>query len=189
MEKKLFLYYIYHGCGKLLTSKAARRLAFTATSISRASRQLEEMGLIKTEKRGVQKVIFSDKTPRELFEAAKSHLMSPVKRTIYVPKAEVKEDLLVSGYSALSECTMLNPPEANCRASDRIVAGDKTSMGTLQDPNDQFAVELWRYDPQKLADGECVDRLSLALALGENRDERIEEAVEEMLAQVWGDNT
>ena len=33
----LLLYYIYHGCGELLTSEASQKLAFTATSISRAS--------------------------------------------------------------------------------------------------------------------------------------------------------
>ena len=32
-----------------------------------------------------------------------------------------------------------------------------------------------------------MDRLSLALALGGERDERIEEAIEEMLAGVWKD--
>jgi len=55
----LLLLYIYQGCGELLTREASRKLGFTATSISRASRQLQEMGLIQTEKRGVQKVICS----------------------------------------------------------------------------------------------------------------------------------
>ena len=31
----------------------------------------------------------------------------------------------------------------------------------------------------------CVDRLSLALALRNDKDERIEQAVEEMTNQVW----
>ncbi len=57
----LFLYYVYHGCGELLTSEAAEALLFTATSISRASRQLEDLGLVQTEKRGVQKVVYSEK--------------------------------------------------------------------------------------------------------------------------------
>ena len=35
--------------------------------------------------------------------------------------------------------------------------------------------------------GTCVDRLSLALALAEDKDERVEEAVEEMLKNVWED--
>ncbi len=40
------------GCGELMTSRAAKELEFTPTSISRASRQLEEMGLVKTEIKG-----------------------------------------------------------------------------------------------------------------------------------------
>ena len=45
----------------------------------------------------------------------------------------------------------------------------------MQNTEEQYKVELWRYDPGRIADSACVDRLSLALALGEDRDERIEE--------------
>ena len=181
----LLLYYIYHGCGKLLTSDAADALSFTATSISRASRQLEDLGLVQTEKRGVQKVLYSEKEPQELFEAAKSCLTNPVKRTIYVPKVEIKEKLLMSGYSALSEYSMLNPPAVGCYASGSVSSWEKNATGKLQNSDDQCAVELWRYNPNKLASGEIVDRLSLTLALRDDEDERIEEAVEEMLDGVW----
>ena len=181
----LFLYYIYHGCGELLTRDASDKLSFTATSISRASKQLEDLGLLRTEKRGVQKVIYSEKKPQELFEKAKSCLPNPVKRTIYVPRTEIKEKLPMSGYSALSEYSMLNPPAVECYAVKSITTWEKNASGKLQNSEDQCAVELWRYDPGKLSKEESVDRLSLALALKEDRDERIEEAVEEMLIDVW----
>ena len=80
---------------------------------------------------------------------------------------------------------MLNPPAAEYFAAESIAAWNKSSSGKLHNSDDQCAVELWRYDPKRLADGKCVDRLSLALALKEDRDERIEEAVEEMLTGVW----
>lgn len=51
----LLLYFIYQGCGELLTSVAANKLGFTPTSISRASTQLVEKGIIKIKKLGVQK--------------------------------------------------------------------------------------------------------------------------------------
>lgn len=183
----LLLYYIYHGCGELLTSDASQSLAFTATSISRASRQLEEMGLIQMEKRGVHKVIISNRTPEELFVIAKEHWINPVKRTIYVSKTDIKEELLASGYTALSEYSRLNPPALDCRAANSVAIWEKSTSGKLQDSDDQCAVELWCYDPRKLTDGGCVDSLSLAIALREDRDERIEEAVEEMLMQTWRD--
>ncbi len=181
----LLLFYIYQGCGELLTSEAAQKLGFTATSISRASRQLQEMGLIQTEKRGVQKVIFSDRSPEELFGIARGYMCNPVKRTIFVPKSEFKETLLLSGYSALSEYSMMNPPLTECFAAGTVAAWDKIGSNRLQSADDQCAVELWRYDPKKLSAGHCVDRLSLVLALSEDRDERIEEAVEEILTDFW----
>lgn len=183
----LLLYYIYHGCGELLTSKATQALGFTATSISRASRQLAEMGLIQTEKRGVQKVLYSDKNPEELFAESKKYLSNPVKRKIYVPKASVNEQLVLSGYSALSEYTMLNPPAVECFAAESIIKWESLSSKRLQNVEDQCLIELWRYDPRKLTKGKTVDILSLALALKDDRDERTEEAVEGMLAQAWRD--
>lgn len=183
----LLLYYIYNGCGEMVTSGACVPLSLTSTSISRASRQLEDLQLIETEKRGIQKVMLSDKSPEELFNAAKDSMCNPVKRTIYVSKEEVQEAFLISGYSALSEFTMINPSPVEYRAADSISAWENKSSTRMQNTDDQFALELWRYDPRKLSYGACVDRLSLALALRDDSDERIEEAVEEMLQQVWRD--
>ena len=187
----LLLYYIYQGCGEQFTSKATKDLSLTATSISRACRQLEDFGLLQSEKRGVQKVIYSGKEPQELFETAKEYLLNPVKRTIYVPKAEIKDKFLLSGYSALADYSMLNPPALEYYATESITALEKVATGRLQNSDDQYAVELWRYDPSKLAEldkvakVERVDPLSLALSLKDVRDERTEEAIDEMLENVW----
>ena len=44
---------------------------------------------------------------------------------------------------------------------------------------------MLRYDPRKLSKEKIVDGLSLALSLKEDADERVEEAVEEMLNNLW----
>lgn len=95
--------------------------------------------------------------------------------------------LLISGYSALPEYSMLNPPAAHCLAADSVAVWEHTASKTLLNPDQQYAVELWRFDPKRLSEEEYVDRLSLALALREDHDERIEQAVDEMLMQVWRD--
>ena len=181
----LLLYYIYQGCGELVASDAVEALEFTSTSISRASRQLVDLGLVETEKRGVQKVIFTEKTPQELFDDAREYLENPVKRKIYIPKDEISEDMLLSGYSALAEYSMLGMPNVETFAVESISELEKNSSKRLQNSDEQCAVELWRYNPHKLANGECVDRLSLALALADDDDERVEQAVDEMLEEVW----
>ena len=48
-----------------------------------------------------------------------------------------------------------------------------------------MAVEMWRYNPRNLSTRNTVDELSLAMALREDADERVEEAVEKMLNELW----
>lgn len=181
----LLLYFIYNGCHNLLTSDATKNLSLTPTSISRASRQLEELGLLRTEKKGIQKIMTSDKDPKELFESASFYLLNPIKKTIFVEKKDINNSLLLSSYSALSEYSMLNTDTLLYLASDSISKWEKTAGIKLYNSDTQCALELWRYDPKKLSDNNCIDRLSLALAMREDKDERIEEAVEEMLNNLW----
>ncbi len=185
VSQLLLLYFIYNECSELKTSKAADELGFTPTSISRASRQLENAGLIKVRKNGVQKIIFTETSPKELFFMAKEYFCNPVKRVVYVEKKHIHDDLLLSGYSALSEYSMLNPPSVMYFASNDITRWTVVSTPDLVDIDSQYAVELWRYDPGKLTDGTCVDPLSLALSLQNDPDERVEIAVDEMLEKIW----
>ena len=181
----LLLYFIYHGSGELPMSIAAENLGFTPMSISRAAKQLENTGIIRSKREGTKKILFSNLTPEELFDSAKDFLYNPVKRTIYVPQNSIPKELLLSGYSALSEYSMLNPPSVSCYASQSSVQWQHLSTPDLIDSDDQCSVEIWRYDPGKLSNGLCVDPLSLAISLQNDLDERVESAVEEMLSEVW----
>ena len=181
----LLLYFIYSGAQELSTSQASKELGLTPTSISRASRQLEEMKMVQTRKTGVQKILFSMDSPKELFQKVQKKLISPVKRTVYIPKEFVKSELLESGYSALAEYSMLNSPNIKCYATESISQWNDVMTNSLQDSTEQVAVEMWRYDPRKLSTRNILDELSLALALREDSDERVEEAVEEMLDDLW----
>ena len=181
----LLLYFIYQGSGRMIMSNAVAALGLTSTSISRAVRQLEELDLISTEKAGIQKIIYSDLSPKELFEKARGNLQNPVKRVVYVPKDQIHENLLISGYSALAEYSMLGEPNVACYASDSVSQWNSVATKRLMDGKSQVEVELWRYDPKKLSERDMVDPLSIVLALEGDMDERVEGAVDELLNQVW----
>ena len=181
----LLLHFIYGGAQELSTSQAAKDLELTPTSISRASRQLEEMGLLHIRKAGVQRILYSEDSPKMLFQKTGDTLLNPVKRTVYIPKELVGTDLLESGYSALAEYSMLNAPNVRCYAAERISQWKDVMTNSLQNSQVQVVVEMWRYNPRKLSMRNAVDELSLALALREDADERVEEAVEEMLNELW----
>lgn len=181
----LLLHFIYKGARDLSTSQAAKELELTPTSISRASRQLEEMGLLRIRKIGVQRIMQSEDSPETLFQRAEEKLLNPIKRTVYIPKEFVGKDLLESGYSALAEYSMLNAPNVKCYAVESISQWNDVITNSLQSSQEQVAIEMWRYNPRKLSNGDVVDELSLALALREDTDERVEEAVKEMLNELW----
>lgn len=181
----LLLYFIYRGVQELFASQAVKVLELTPTSISRASKQLEELGLLQTKKMGVQKILYCEDTPQMLFKRAESKLVNPVKRTVFIPKECVETGLMESGYSALAEYSMLNEPNTRYYAAEKISQWKDVMTSSLQSSQMQVAVEMWRYDPRKLSKRRAVDELSLALALREDADERVEEAVEEMLNGLW----
>ena len=181
----LLLHFIYGGGQELSTSQAAKDLELTPTSISRASKQLKEMGLLHIKKEGVQRILQSEDSPKMLFQKAEDKLLNPIKRTVYIPKELVGTGLLESGYSALAEYSMLNAPNVKCYATERISQWNDVMTNRLQDSQVQVSVEMWRYNPRKLSTRNTVDELSLALALREDTDERVEEAVDEMLNELW----
>lgn len=110
---------------------------------------------------------------------------NPKKRTVYIPKELVTEDLLVSNLTALSEYSMINESTVKYYAAGSISKWKESMTDYLIDSDLQVAVELWKYDPRILSGNKMVDPLSLALSLKDEEDEREEEAVEEMVEALW----
>lgn len=181
----LLFYFMYRSLKPTMTSQAAKDLELTPTSVQRAVKQLEKFGLVQIKKEGVQRIISCDVTAEKLFEKAKSHLRNPVKKIMYVSKEKVPATTLVSGENALAEYTMLNPSPISCFATASISKWEAALSNSIYSIEEQAAVEVWRYDPKKLSKRAEVDKLSLAVSLQNNADERIEEAVEEMLTTLW----
>lgn len=63
-------------------------------------------------------------------------------------------------------------------------SGRKKLADELIDPEEQVRVELWEYDPKQFSEDNMSDRLFVALSFVENEDERVDEAVEEVLEGV-----
>lgn len=111
--------------------------------------------------------------------------MTPVKKTIYIPKGQKNEDMFSAGLTALAEQTMLNPPAMETFGSVRPEREfpDKTTQ--MLDTETQCAVQLWRYDPRLISRSGKIDAFSLAASLKDEMDERVEQCVEELLKKEW----
>lgn len=181
----LLFYYIYQGQEKLYSQELIKALQVSGMTVTRAIRQLEGVGLLQTYKEGVQKVVTSSYQRRELFEKAQPYLINPVKKTAYLPKRLVNANMVAAGELALAKYTLLNQPAVECYALPSLVSWKEQLQEQLFNTQEQVQIELWKYNPLALANANKVDVLSLAMSCKDSYDERIEEAVEEMLEQFW----
>ena len=182
----LLFYYIYRHANQLFISEAVQKLGYSAMTISRAARQLVVAGLMKERKEGVQKIIYTEHSGRNLFDQALPYLSTPIKREIYVSIDKLPQPNLISGVSALAEHSMLNPEIPTCYC---VYYKTKT-VGTnkLIDSDQQNRIQLWKYDPNLFRQWtvqNTVDPLSLYLSLKKSPDERIEDALEEYINSFW----
>lgn len=180
----LLFYYLYQKKERVYTVNAVEALGFSAMTITRATRQLLSTGLFELEKEGVQKILIGKYSGKELFDKATPFLINPIRKSIFVGKTINIANTCISGLSALSEYTMINPGPVACYAVNNGRHGiDGTS--TLIDSDVQAELQLWKYDPEILGKDGVVDPLSLAMIFNDVIDERIEEAIEELLKHVW----
>lgn len=179
--QQLFLFYLYSKKKRLYVSEAVKILPFTAMTLTRAVKQLEATNLFLITKNGVKKVIESKYERLELFQKAKQYLSTPVRKTGYIDKTQVSFNMVYAGETALAERTMLNPDRIVTYAVSSKDFDKKQLNDELVDPEKQVRLEMWAYDPKMFSGGNTADHLSVALSFKDNTDERIEEAVEELI--------
>ena len=176
--------YILNGNKPMPMTPFAERFAFSAMTITRAANQLVELGLLnKSNSVGAQKMLHTELDTKQLYRKAAPHLIQPIRTTVFIEKSAVTRDMFPAGLSALSDMSMLNPPEVETWG----MAGGKMegSCQKLIDTEKQCALQLWRYDPRRISKTDEIDALSLAASLADNTDERVEQCIEEILEKIW----
>ena len=177
----LFLAYMYNHEKKVYVSDLSKSLPFSAMTLSRAVKQLEMTDLFLVYKDGVNKVIESKYSYKELFDRIQHYLLTPVRQVGYMDQSLVTDHMVLSGESALSEMSMLNPSRIRTYAVYEKDFDNSQLIDELIDPDVQVKVEIWAYDPQLFTHTNIADTLSIVLSLKENKDERIEEVLEDIL--------
>jgi len=177
--------YLYQDSGKMYTSGLHEKLGVSAMQITRAVRQLQKLNLLDVSKNGVQVVINGKANHRALFENASAYLLDPVREITYVPRDEQIQRLPVAGLTALAEASMLSAPRvptfAHYSRTNKI-----SGENALSDREKQVRVEVWKYSPIALsANSNVADPLSVIVSLRDERDERVEQAIEETLGNLW----
>ena len=178
----LFLYFLYSGKEEISLSELSNHLSYSLMTISRATKQLEDAGIIKSHKRGVSKFVTSEFYGKELFTVAEKVLISPVKKKLYIERKDLKDEFLKAGISALSEYSMLSPSKIETYATMQFYGN---SYEFMTDIDKEIQLEIWHYDSKLFGMKGKIDALSLYLSLKDNADERIQISLTEMMEEFW----
>lgn len=188
ITQQVFLYLIYNkGIRKITKSTVSKETGITKMSVTRATEQLFQMGLITQEKVGKEIFISSVEKGKQFYRLAEPFLINPIQKEIFVDKSTISYALLKSGETALGEQTMLNPPNINEFAiykefedinKFRIVDKQWEDNGNI------VKIQLWKYDPCIYSNNEYVDPVSLLCCFKDNEDERINIQLEEFMEEI-----
>ena len=171
----------------ILKSEVASKLNLTKTSITRATAQLEKMGLIRQMKSGTEISIMRNYSRKEYYENAKAYLINPVQKEFIIMRNEAAFESFATGETALSYKSELNPPgieECAIYKGEEVASRLEIVDARSEDPDDCLKVQLWKYNPSYFAREGCVDPVSLTCTFKGNDDERIEMSIEKLLEEL-----
>lgn len=183
----LLLHYVYRAyLDPVSKVQLTKRLGISAMNVTRAVQELSALGLLIAEKDGRCDRVTAAALGRELYQKAAPFLFDPLQKRVYVKRSQELLLLPLAGESALAQRSMLSGPSVECRAIGRKDYKALQSSIETVDPawsmeTDYIQLEIWKYDPRPLAERDCVDPISLSLTLQKQQDERIAQAVDDMM--------
>lgn len=183
----LFDHLLQHHKDATIPSLIAARLNYSAMSIGRAFDDLVQAGVALTEKHGKERHIRFKSKGRQLFNAVRDLLRSPVRALKFVRSNHIQVPLKQAGESALAALTDLSRPAiptfAIAASNWKATAQTFGFVDTSRDQAD-LVIETWSYDPAALSDTDIVDPLSLYVQFKDHRDERVSMAAEHLLENI-----
>jgi len=162
-------------------SRISEDIGMSNMSIGRAFNELELHNIVSIRTFGKEKKLEFHLHGQNLWESSRSLLRSPVTSSETVP-FQNNNDLIIAGESALSRYSMINEPNIPTyavlnRAKNTML---QTNMPE-RDLNKDMIIQKWSYDPWILSMNGIADPLSVYLEFKESDDERVEEALEELI--------
>ena len=177
----ILLYYFY-GTGNDFSYKEIQKsLDMPYPTVCRAIEMLVKSQLCEI--LGTRnKTLHFENDKKKLLEKALPLMRSPIKRVVYAE--EIPINAKISGMTALSEYTFLNPDESKHVA----ISMEDFKMGKNYSKEDVFMpvhIEVWNYAPSLFAHDGWVDKISLYLSLKDSNDERVQHELTQMLQGLW----
>lgn len=185
----LALYMIYSEKSKRINkSEVAKRIGISAMSITRAVRDLAQIGVLQEEKVGNEVFIYCDMEKQDIYKEITPYLINPIQEIIYVSQIESEKELLLkAGEYSLSKRSMLGYPKyeeyALAKNSD-FFERTETFNPDLDANVKLVRIQKWKYNPWVLGHDGMVDPISLICSFKNEEDERIQMSLDEVQGEI-----
>jgi DNA-binding MarR family transcriptional regulator len=169
----------------------AEMLDYSKKTISVVAAELQKFSICEVEPMDTRtKTLRFKEKGRDLWNKASSLMDSPVQQTWFINKEHLQADLpLYASYDkALAHYTfMADATQAAFAVSKKVFSVYHEQLQTFLHPNEgDVRLEIWKYNPAIVADGQFIDRLSMALCYRETDDERVNKEITTMIDKfVW----
>ncbi|HSW60059.1 MAG TPA: hypothetical protein VLJ60_04635 [bacterium] len=169
--------------GQHCPKNAAENLGYSQMTFTRVFDELETEGIGIHSTSGKERFLTFEENKKELWEKIKPYLRSPVKKRMPF-YGEITEKMYKAGLSALSDYSMIaeiSPAYAISSDVWKEIDRKKSVIKERASIENEVEIEIWKYDPGFLSKNGIVDPFSLYLCLRDNKDERIQSAIEQMM--------
>lgn len=171
----------------LTIRSVAEALGCSAASVSQGVKELEASALVKSEMQGRERLFALAGPPADMWRLAQPLLRTPVRQRVRILLAGLPQGVqLRAGEGALATATdMAEPVEEVFAIASRYWGKYADAPAHIPVPDTgTCVVELWRYPPEPTAAHGCVDPLSLYLSLRDDKDERLQLALQDLMEQI-----
>ena len=166
---------------------AAEALGVTPASVSQAVKALEASELVHSQLEGRERIFALAHNGDVAWHRAQPLLRTPVRQRVRIRDADLPPDAGIrAGDSAMAALTDLaEPAEPVYAMASRYWPKRMGAPAAIPTPDTgTCVVELWRYPPEATALHGCADPLSLYLSLRDDKDERLQLALQELMEQI-----
>lgn len=162
---------------ELTLRDAVAATGFSAASAVHAFQELAHFGLCERKGGNGRVVTYVLHEPSALWELGRNRFFNPCKKEIGIDI--LPSDAVEAGDTALSSISDINPPAIPVFA---VPMKGFRSRGLTERGKESasYRLQLWLYPPTILGD-RGIDRISLALSLRDNQDDRIQIALETVM--------
>ena len=165
----------------------SRLFEYTTMTITRSVKEMENFELCNVSRAKDKRIEFQSDNGK-LWSIAKEFMKSPVQKKIWIDIIPRSQHLILSGISALSGYSDISDDKERSYAINKEIYRQLKHEHDLVGENRKYgnvSIEIWKYNPEILSDSGKVDPLSLYLLLSDNEDERIQQALDQMIDSLW----